>query len=381
MSRYLKNATVAIEDAEFYSHKGVLPSAVLRAHLVNIGALGFEQGGSTITQQVIKNSLLTTEKTIARKLKEWVLSVKLEKRASKEKILELYLNENPYGGNVYGVEEASRVFFGKSAKGLDLAESAYLAALPRAPTYYSPYGNNRDKLEARKNLVLKRMLDEHFITDEEYEGARAKEVLFAPHAEENIKAPHFVFFVREHLEKRYGKDVIESAGLKIITTLDYELQKKAEGIVRVYSEENIKNFNAKNAGLVAIDPKTGELLVMVGSRDYFDTENEGNFNVTTSPNRQPGSAFKPFVYATAFEKGFTPETVVFDLETQFDINCDAEGNPREGVAEDYSCYTPTNYDGVFRGPITLREALAQSINIPAIKTLYLAGLSASLRTT
>src|SRR3989338_6750393 len=262
ISYYVKNATVAIEDARFYKHKGILPSAVFRAILVNIGAFGYEQGGSTITQQVVKNSLLTQEKTIARKLKEWVLSLKLEKMASKEKILELYLNENPYGGNVYGVEEASRVFFGKSAKGLDLAESAYLAALPRAPTYYSPYGNNRDKLEARKNLVLKRMLDEHFITDEEYEGARVKEVLFAPHAEENIKAPHFVFFVREHLEKRYGKDVIESAGLKIITTLDYELQKKAEDIVRAYSEENIKNFNAKNAGPVAIDPKTGELLVM-----------------------------------------------------------------------------------------------------------------------
>ncbi len=380
ISRYLKNATVAIEDAGFYTHKGVLPSAVLRAILVNIGALGFEQGGSTITQQVVKNSLLTQEKTVARKLKEWVLSLKLERVASKEKILELYLNENPYGGNIYGVEEASRVFFGKKAKDLDLAESAYLAALPRAPTYYSPYGNNKDKLEERKNLVLTRMRDERFITDEEYENAREKEVVFAPYKEENIKAPHFVFFVREYLERKYGKDVVESAGLKVVTTLDYELQKKAEEIVRVYSEENIKNFNAKNAGLIALDPKTGELLVMVGSRDYFDTENEGNFNVTTSPNRQPGSAFKPFVYATALEKGFTPETTVFDLETQFDINCDTEGKPQEGTPEDYVCYTPKNYDEIFRGPVTLREALAQSINIPSIKTLYLAGLRDSLRT-
>jgi len=380
ISRYAKNATVAIEDARFYEHKGVLPSAFFRALLVNIGALGFEQGGSTITQQVIKNSLLTKDKTPARKLKEWVLALKLEQTTSKEKILELYLNEIPYGGSIYGIEEASRVFFGKKATDLTLAESAYLAALPQAPTYYSPYGNHTEKLEDRKNLILKRMLDEHFITQEEHGASRAEEVLFAPYKEENIKAPHFVFFVREYLEKKFGERLVESGGLKVITSLDYELQKKAEKIVLDYSKENIEKYNAHNAGLIATDPKTGQILVMVGSRDYFDTENEGNFNVTLSPNRQPGSAFKPFVYETAFEKGFTPETVVFDLETQFDINCDTEGKPREGVPEDYICYTPTNYDDVFRGPITLREALAQSINIPSIKTLYLAGLSDSLRT-
>ncbi len=380
ISRSIKNATVAIEDASFYKHKGVLPSAIFRAMLVNIGAFGFEQGGSTVTQQVVKNSLLTQEKTIARKLKEWVLALKLEQVASKEKILELYLNEIPYGGNVYGIEEASRIYLGKKSNDLTLAESAYLAALPQAPTYYSPFGNNKEKLAERKNLVLKRMFEEHFISEEEYQGALAEEVLFAPYKEANIKAPHFVFYVIENLEKKLGKEAVESGGLKIITTLDYELQKKAEDIVKTYSEENITKFNAKNAGLVAVDPKTGQILVMVGSRDYFDMENEGNFNVTISPNRQPGSAFKPFVYETAFEKGFTPETIVFDLETQFDINCDAEGKPREGVSLDYSCYTPTNYDGVFRGPITLREALAQSINIPSIKTLYLAGLTDSLRT-
>lgn len=380
ISHYIKNATVAIEDAGFYEHKGILPSAVFRAILVNIGAFGYEQGGSTITQQVVKNSLLTQEKTIARKLKEWVLAVKLEQSVSKEKILELYLNEIPYGGSVYGIEEASRIYFGKRAADLGLAESAYLAALPQAPTYYSPYGNNKEKLTERKDLVLERMYGEDFISEEEYRGALAQEVVFAPYKEEGIKAPHFVFFVIEQLEKKLGKKALESGGLKIITTLDYELQKKAEDIVRTYSEENKTKFNAKNAGLIALDPKTGQILVMVGSRDYHDMENEGNFNVTISPNRQPGSAFKPFVYETAFEKGFTPHTVVFDLETQFDINCDTEGKPREGVAEDYACYTPKNYDEIFRGPITLREALAQSINIPAIKTLYLAGLTDSLRT-
>jgi len=380
ISRHVKNATVAIEDARFYEHAGVLPSAFFRALLVNIGALGFEQGGSTITQQVVKNSLLTKDKTIARKLKEWVLAIKLERVASKEKILEMYLNETPYGGSIYGVEEASRVFFGKSARDLGVAEAAYLAALPQAPTYYSPYGNNKDELEKRKILVLRRMLDEGFITEDENRAALAEEVVFAPYAEENIKAPHFVFFVREYLEKKLGKDAVESGGLRVITTLDYELQKRAEEIVRAYGAENAEKFNAKNAGLIAIDPKTGQIVSMVGSRDYNDIENQGNFNVTISPNRQPGSAFKPFVYATAFEKGFTPETVVFDLETQFDINCDVEGKPREGVPEDYACYTPKNYDDIFRGPISLREALAQSINIPAIKTLYLAGLGDSLRT-
>jgi len=381
ISHFVKNATVAIEDARFYEHKGILPSAILRAILVNIGAFGYEQGGSTITQQVVKNSLLTQEKTIARKLKEWVLSLKLEQVASKEKILELYLNEIPYGGNIYGVQEASRVYFGKKAKDLSLAESAYLAALPQAPTYYSPYGNNKDKLDERKNLILNRMLGEQFITEEEHVVALEEDVVFAPHAEENIKAPHFVFFVREYLERKHGKDAIESSGLKVITTIDYELQKKAEEIVRDYSADNIEKFNAHNAGLIAVDPKTGHILVMVGSRDYFDVENEGNFNVTISPNRQPGSAFKPFVYATAFEKGFTPETVVFDLETQFDVSCDPEGNLNEDADEETdSCYTPTNYDDIWRGPVALRDALAQSINIPAIKTLYLAGLKDSLRT-
>ena len=291
ISRYVKNATVAIEDARFYEHKGVLPSAFFRALLVNIGALGFEQGGSTITQQVVKNSLLTKDKTIARKLKEWVLAIKLEQVASKEKILELYLNEIPYGGSIYGIEEASRVYFGKTASDLTLAESAYLAALPQAPTYYSPYGNNRDKLDDRKNLILRRMSEEHFIPEEEYAAASAEEVLFAPYAEENIKAPHFVFFVREYLEEKLGKAAVDSGGLKIITTLDYELQKKAEEIVKTYSAENIEQFNAKNAGLVAVDPKTGQILVMVGSRDYDDVEHEGNFNVTISPNRQPRPAF------------------------------------------------------------------------------------------
>jgi len=379
ISRNIKNATVAIEDEEFYKHHGIKPTAILRAILVNLGAFGFEQGGSTITQQVVKNSLLTPEKKVTRKLKEWIISLKLEKVASKEKILELYLNEAPYGGNIYGIEEASRIFFDKDAGELTLAESAYLAALPQAPTYYSPYGNNRDKLEERKNLVLSRMKKIGFVSEEEYTQALGEEILFQPQATMGIKAPHFVFYVIEQLEQLLDKDTMDRGGLKIITTLDYNLQQKAEEIVAKYAEENVEKFNANNAGLVAVDPKTGYVLAMVGSKNYFDAENEGNFNITLA-HRQPGSAFKPFVYATAFMNGYTPDTVIFDLKTQFHSGCDATGKPKTEDVEESDCYTPVNYDGKYRGPITMRNALAQSINIPAIKTLYLSGIKDSLET-
>ena len=379
ISKNIKNATIAIEDDEFYSHKGIKPMAILRAVFIQpLRGKGI-QGGSTITQQVIKNSLLTRERKISRKLKEWVLAIKLEQKLTKDEILTLYLNEAPYGGNIYGVEEASRAFFGKSAKDVTLAESAYLASLPQAPTRYSPYGNNKEKLENRKNLVLKRMVELGFITKEEYESAIKEKVEFLPRDPFGIKAPHFVTWVKEYLVKKYGEQTIQEGGLKIITSIDYDLQKKAEEIVKKYGDINEEKFNAKNAGMIGIDPKTGQILVMVGSRNYFDAENEGNFNVTLA-HRQPGSAFKPFVYATAFTKGYTPETVVFDLKTQFQTTCDSEGNPLYSEVDPRDCYIPKNYDGVYRGPVTLRDALAQSINVPAIKTLYLAGLKDSLNT-
>jgi len=379
IGRNIKNATVAIEDAEFYEHKGIKPKAILRAILVNLGAGKFSQGGSTITQQVVKNAILTPEKKISRKLKEWVFSIKLEREMTKESILTLYLNETPYGGNVYGIEEASKMFFGKSAKDLTLTESAYLAALPQAPTFFSPYGNNRDRLDERKNLVLKRMLELNFIKEEEYLNALSEEIVFLAQETRGIKAPHFVIFIREYLERTYGQKIIEEGGLKVITTLDYDLQQKAEEILNEYALGNTEKFNATNAGLIAIDPKTGEILTMVGSRDYFDEEIDGNFNITIA-HRQPGSAFKPFVYATAFSKGYTPETVVFDLETEFQSTCTPEGEPINSEVNPDDCYMPENYDGVFRGPVSLRNALAQSINVPAIKTLYLAGLRDSLET-
>ncbi|PIP86360.1 penicillin-binding protein [Candidatus Campbellbacteria bacterium CG11_big_fil_rev_8_21_14_0_20_44_21] len=378
ISRNIKNATVAIEDAEFYEHRGVRPLAFLRAVLTNLKDLEFSQGGSTITQQVIKNSILTSEKKISRKIKEWVLALKIEKEMTKDEILALYLNEVPYGGSIYGVEEASQSFFGKSSKDLRLSESTYLAALPQAPTFYSPYGNNRDKLEERKNLVLFRMLEEGFITEKEYKEAREEIVPFRQREDVGIKAPHFVFYVIEELESLYGKRALEEEGFKVITSLDYSLQEKAEEIVKKFALENKEKFNAENAGLVATSPQTGEILVMVGSRNYFDGEIDGNFNVTIS-QRQPGSAFKPFVYATAFSKGYTPETVVFDLQTQFSTTCTSEGTPLLGFDPE-SCYLPVNYDNVYRGPVTLRNALAQSLNIPSIKTLYLSGLKDSLQT-
>ncbi len=372
ISPYIKQATISIEDKDFYTHKGFKPTSFLRAVLVNTATQEYSQGGSTITQQVVKNSILIGDKTITRKLKEIVLAMKLEKVISKDEILSMYLNENPYGGTIYGVEEASQAFFGKPSSEVTLAEAAYLAALPQAPTYYSPYGSHRDALDKRKSLVLKEMLKDGKISQDEYAAAAAENVTFLPKTDAGIKAPHFVMFVIEYLENKYGEDVLEQGGLRVTTTLNYELQAKAEAVAKKYAEINTKNFNGTNDAFIAIDPKTGGILTMVGSRDYFDKEIDGNFNVTTA-HRQPGSTFKPFVYAEAFVKGFTPETVLFDVPTQFSARCAPDNFTSEN-----GCYSPGNYDDQFRGPMTLREALAQSINVPSVATLYLAGIKDSI---
>lgn len=374
----IKNATVAIEDSEFYQHRGIRVKAILRAILVNLSKRKLSQGGSTITQQIIKNTLLTSERTITRKLKEWILSLKIERVMSKEDILEIYLNEAPYGGNIYGVDEASREFFGKKPTELTLAEASYLAAIPKAPTYYSPYGENKDQLNNRKNLVLTRMLELNFINEEEYQNAKNEVVEFLSEQPIGIQAPHFVFFIREYLEEKYGKEVVEEGGLRVITTLDYNLQKKAEEIVLKYALENEEKYNASNASLVAINPKTGEILVMVGSRNYFDEKIDGKFNVATA-QRQPGSSFKPFVYATAFKKGYTPNSIVFDVPTEFFVGCDSFGKALPGYNQN-RCYHPENYDGLYKGPTTLRDGLAQSRNVPSVKLLYLVGINDSIKT-
>ncbi|MEK7649800.1 MAG: transglycosylase domain-containing protein [Patescibacteria group bacterium] len=366
ISRNVKNATIAIEDSNFYSHHGISPISLFRVIFINIfQGKQVGSGGSTITQQLVKNTLLTSEQTLIRKAKEIIIAIKLESAYGKDDILNLYLNEIPYGSNIYGVESAAQNFFGVSASDISLAQAAYIAAIPKAPTRYSPYGNNRKDLEARKNLVLERMRTLQYISTEEYEEAKKEKVVFLPHRRQGLLAPHFVMYVREILNEKYGEEVVEQGGLEVITTLDANLQAKAEEIIARRAPDMQKNFNASNIALTALDPKTGHILAMIGSRDYFDINNDGNFNVALA-HRQPGSAFKPLVYATAFKKGYTPETVVFDLETNFA----AGGDP----------YIPQNYDDKFRGPITLREALAQSLNIPAVKTLYLAGIDDSINT-
>ncbi len=367
MSPFIRKAAVAIEDENFYNHNGIEVTSFLRAVIKDVLSLQFSQGGSTITQQVIKNALLTREKSITRKVKEWILALKLEKIMSKEDILTLYLNTIPYGGNIYGIEEASRVYFGKQAKDLTLAEAAYLAALPQAPTYYSPYGNHRDALDTRKNLVLSQMLKNDLINQDEYAAAKAEQVTFAPASNSSIKAPHFVMFVREQLEDMFKDQNIEEGGYKIITTLDYDLQAQAEEIVKRKALSNTTEFKASNAAMVAVEPGTGDILTMVGSRDYFDKDIDGNYNIATAL-RQPGSSFKPIVYAAAFEKGYQPETVLMDVPTEFNSSC----HPGD---ESSDCYSPENYDHIFRGPVSLRNALAQSINIPAVKLLYLVGMN------
>lgn len=375
ISPYIKSATVAIEDDDFYNHYGVDPRAIIRAALSNItaGDLLGGQGGSTITQQVIKNSILENEKRLTRKVKEAILSIKLERILSKDEILSHYLNESPYGGTIYGVEEASQAFFGKSAKDITLPEAAYLAALPQAPTRLSPYGNNRDMLDARQKLVLQRMLVNEMITQEVYDEAKDTVVEFQSQAVTGIRAPHFVMYVREQLVEKYGEEALSDKGFHVITTLDWELQQEAERIVAEKVAINREKFNAENAGLVAIQPQTGDVLVMVGSRDYFDEDMDGNFNVTLAP-RQPGSSIKPIVYASALSKGYTPETIVYDVKTQFSTSCEVYD-----TTSTEPCYSPNNYNNKFLGPITLRNALAQSLNIPAVKVLYLTGLRDAIK--
>jgi 1A family penicillin-binding protein len=374
ISPYIQQATISIEDAHFYEHYGFRPTSFMRAVLANTLSGGYSQGGSTIDQQVVKNALLTREKTISRKLKEILLSLKLDRELPKETILQIYLNESPYGGTIYGVEEASLTYFNKNAKDVTLTEAAYLAALPQAPTFYSPYGKHRDDLEKRKNLVLQRMYELGYITLPQKNFSQKESVTFQKDLSNTGKALHFVMYIREYLEDKYGVDVVQNGGLKVITTIDYNLQESFEKIVKDGAAENEKKFKAKNSALVAIDPKTGQILSMVGSRDFFDTEIPGQFNIATA-QRQPGSSFKPIVYAAAMKLGYTPETVLFDVPTQFSTLCDAYGKPINPKTDSSTCYMPENYDGLFRGPVTLREALAQSLNIPAVKLLYLTGIN------
>ena len=361
---YIKWATIVAEDDEFFSHLGIDFKGILRSFWINLKQGTVKQGGSTITQQLIKNTILNSQRTYARKIKEIILALEIEQKFEKTQILQMYLNEISYGP-AYGIEAAARTFFGKSAKDLNLAESALLSALPKAPTYYSPYGAHPDKLKSRQEMILDKMAELNFISQEEKEEALAQEIFYVTQG--NIKAPHFVMYVKQYLVDTYGETSVEQDGLKVITTLDMNLQKIAEQVVREGALKNEKKYKAENAALTSINPQTGEILAMVGSRDYFDKEIDGNVNVCLRP-RQPGSSFKPYTYATAFKAGYTPETVLFDLYTNF--------GP-DGSGKDY---IPNNYDKKERGPLTMRRALSMSLNIPAVKTLYLAGIANTIKT-
>ena len=356
---YIKNATIAIEDKEFYHHKGVSIWGIFRGVVLQKIRGRRVQGGSTLTQQLIKNAILSSERTIDRKIKEWVLAYRLEKKFTKDEILQMYFNEIPYGSTAYGVEAASRKYFGKNAKELNLAEAAILAALPQAPSKYSPYGPNRELLIGRQKYILDLMQEQGYIDKEEAEVAKNFELEFKQ-SSNNIIAPHFVMYVKEILSEKYGEKMIEQGGLQIYTTVDLYKQKIAEEVIEEIAATNKEKYNASNAALLAIDPKNGEILSMVGSRDFFSEEIDGQFNITTA-SRQPGSSIKPIVYATAFSRGYTANTIVYDVLTNFSVN-------------EEEAYEPHNYDLEERGPVTLRKALAGSLNIPAVKTLYLAGL-------
>ncbi|NCN25434.1 PBP1A family penicillin-binding protein [Candidatus Falkowbacteria bacterium] len=354
----VKNATIAIEDKNFYKHGGFSVVAIMRTAITNL-LFSKKAGGSTLTQQFVKNAVLSNEKTYTRKIKELLLSYRLEQNFSKDQILQMYLNEIPYGSNAYGVEAASQFYFGKRAKDTNLAEAAILAALPQGPSRYSPYGANKDLLITRQKYILDLMVEQDYISQEEADAAKQTPIAFQKRIE-NITAPHFVMYIKEVLAEKYGEKTAEQGGFNVCTTLDAEKQKAAETAVTAYGDRNAKQYNASNAALVSMDPKTGEVLAMVGSRDYFNEEIDGQVNVALKP-RQPGSSFKPIAYTAAFIKGFYPETSVYDAPTNFSTD---PANP----------YEPQNYSGQYYGPVSFRQALAGSLNIPAVKALYLAGL-------
>jgi len=354
----VREATISIEDKNFYKHGGFSVWAMVRTAITNV-LYHQSAGGSTLTQQFIKNAVLTNEKSVTRKLKELILSQQLEQKFSKDEILQMYLNEIPYGSNAYGIEAASQKYFGKDVKDVSLAEAALLAALPQSPSRYSPYGPNLDLLMGRKDYVLDQMTDQGYITAAERDAAKKEDIKFQ-RPEASITAPHFVMYIKSLLSDKYGEKTLEQGGLKIITTIDFDKQKIADEVVVDKTKDYVKKYNANNAALVAIDPKTGQVLAMVGSRDYFDDSIQGQVNVATSL-RQPGSSIKPIVYASLFEKGYTPNTILYDVVTNFSTDSSIP-------------YIPHDYNLKENGPVSIRKALAGSLNIPAVEALYLTGI-------
>jgi len=383
ISNNVVHATLAVEDAEFYFHRGFSIRGYIRAIRNTLLGEGL-QGGSTLTQQVIKNTLLTQDRTLSRKIKELILSLQLEQRYSKDEIIQMYLNETPYGGQNYGIYSASKAYFNKDPKDLTVAESAYIAGLPQSPSVYNPFGRDPKKGLERKDYVLYLMNirgwlgpdgKRNYLSDQEYEQAKNQQLVFES-AKIAFKAPHFVFYVRDLLVQMYGEDVMDQGGLRVITSLDLKTQELAEKIV-LEEISKVEKENVYNGAMVVLDSKTGQILAMVGSKDYNSNPApegcvsgqpaEGGckfdpyVNVTTSL-RQPGSAIKPITYATMLEKGYSASFPFLDVQTVF---------PGESPDKPY---IPVNYDGLFRGPMSMRKSLGNSLNIPAVKALSIVGI-------
>lgn len=354
---YVTQATIAIEDKNFYRHHGFDTGGILRALYKTLTGQRLE-GGSTITQQLVKVTLLTPERTLSRKIKEAILTVATEILYTKEAILEMYVNHIPYGGTTYGIEAAAKRYFGKSAKDLTLAEASLLAGLPQAPSRYSPW-SSPDAAKSRQAQVLDRMVEESFITKDEAGKAKESELIYQS-AGIDIRAPHFVMYVRDLIENKYGSELVTKGGLKVTTSLDINLQEAAEATLAA-ELKNLSRLKISNGAAVVTNPQTGEILAMIGSKDYWSEDIDGKFNVTTSL-RQPGSSIKPINYALGIENRIiTPSTMLLDTPICFT----SAGSPR---------YCPKNYDNTFRGLTQIRFALGNSLNIPAVKVLALNGL-------
>ncbi|MBI2008559.1 PBP1A family penicillin-binding protein, partial [Candidatus Amesbacteria bacterium] len=358
----LRQATIAIEDKSFYKHQGFDPLGIFRA-LFRTVVYSRLEGGSTLTQQLVKNVLLTSQRTLSRKVKEFILTLQVEQKYKKDEILQMYLNEAPYGGTAWGVEAASEMYFGKPVDKVNLPEAAILAGLPQSPSAYSPYVG--DEYIGRAEAVLRRMREDGYISKDEEEVAKAT----LPKVEIStqsglLRAPHFVFYVRNRLIERYGERAVEQGGLRVTTTLDLDLQEAAQKAV---TEEiaKVKHLKITNGAAVVEDVNNGQILAMVGSRGWSDPDYDGKYNVTTA-SRQPGSAIKPVVYVTGLRKGYTAATLLMDTRTSF-----PGGDKPE--------YIPENYDGKYHGPMLVREALGSSINVPAVKMLAMVGVKDMLQ--
>lgn len=363
LPEYVSQAHISIEDKDFYSHFGLSLQGITRAVRNNIFGDRLE-GGSTITQQLIKTALLTPERTVKRKIREATLTLATELIYSKHDILEMYLNHIPYGGTAWGIESAAKTYFGKSAKDLSLSEAALLAGLPQAPTYYSPF-TNPERAKSRRQDVLRRMVEDGYITQQQSDEAQAQEIQFATNSIP-IRAPHFALYVKDLLTEKYGTQMVERGGLRVTTSLDIKIQEDAQASLSAEIDD-LERYNVGNGAAMVTRPKTGEILAMVGSRDYFNKDVDGQVNVTQR-HRQPGSSIKPINYAIAFQnKLATPATMLLDIPTCFQ----AAGQPQ---------YCPKNYDNSFHGPVQMRFALGNSYNIPAVKVLAMNGLEKFIKT-